>query len=209
MNREIIRILVVVFAFGTIFNAKAQVTILGSAGANISRLNNSSADSRFGYQLGGYIDYALPKSWSVYSGLLLTTKGTKNYEGNDDSSVNAIYLEVPVMCAYNINLSKSTNLRISLGPYFAVGIGGNTRITRFYKVESGQRTERRNYNTFADDVLKTFDYGADIRIGIETRAYLISFASQFGIPNISGGAFDRSARNQNYSITFAYKFYSK
>lgn len=50
----------------------------------------------------------------------LSTKGAKE----DEVTMNAVYLELPVMAAARIKVADNTNIVISAGPYLAYGVGG-------------------------------------------------------------------------------------
>ncbi len=63
----------------------------------------------------------------------LSTKGAKK----DGNSINAMYLELPVMAAARFNVADNTNIVVNAGPYLACGIAGKT------KIDLGNDTERK------------------------------------------------------------------
>ena len=107
--------------------AFAQLTWNVKAGMNISSyLNDDDADPKIGFRTGGGLEYAFNKTWSIQPSLLFTTKGATYSDSGVDMTVNQMYLELPVMGAARFNISGSTNIVISAGPYLAYGIGGKT-----------------------------------------------------------------------------------
>ncbi|MCZ4344397.1 porin family protein, partial [Sphingomonadaceae bacterium G21617-S1] len=77
-----------------------------------------------GFKIGGGLEYGFTDLWSLQPSLFVSTKGAKY----DEATVNAVYLELPVMAAARINVADNTNIVIRAGPYFAYGIGGKTSI---------------------------------------------------------------------------------
>ena len=49
-------------------------------------------NAKVGFKLGGGFEYAFDDTWSLQPSLFLTSKGAKK----DGSSINAMYLELPV-----------------------------------------------------------------------------------------------------------------
>ena len=79
-------------------------------------------NAKVGFKLGGGFEYAFNDTWSLQPSLFLTSKGAKK----DGNSINAMYLELPVMAAARFNVADNTNLVVNAGPYFACGIAGRT-----------------------------------------------------------------------------------
>ena len=52
-------------------------------------------NAKVGFKLGGGFEYAFTDTWSLQPSLFLTSKGAKK----DGNSINAMYLELPVMAA--------------------------------------------------------------------------------------------------------------
>lgn len=96
-------------------------------------------NAKVGFKLGGGFEYAFTDTWSLQPSLFLTSKGAKK----DGNSINAMYLELPVMAAARFNVADNTNLVVNAGPYFACGIAGKT------KFDLGNDTERK-VDTFGD-----------------------------------------------------------
>ena len=63
-------------------------------------------NAKVGFKLGGGFEYAFTDTWSLQPSLFLTSKGAKK----DGNSINAMYLELPVMAAARFNVADNTNL---------------------------------------------------------------------------------------------------
>ena len=166
---------------------------------------------RFGYQLGAIFEYAFRPSFSMQTGLFMTSKGTNDFFDNEDSSVNAVYLEVPITASYRIPIYRNTNLLFNAGPYVAYGIMGITKLKQFDNAlpnEMGGTVTINELNTFGDNALKNFDMGLQSGIGIEHQTIIIKLTGQHGFWNVSRRK-DLKARNQTLAVSIGYRFYAQ
>ena len=147
-------------------------------GMNISNYTgDADLNAKIGFKLGGGFEYAFDNTWSLQPSLFLSTKGAKK----DGNSINAMYLELPVMAA---------------GPYLACGIAGKT------KIDLGNDTERK-YDTFGDDALKRFDAGLGVGVALELGKVIVGLDGQFGLVDVEKIG---NPKNTNFSIVLGYKF---
>lgn len=116
---------------------KTQFIIKG--GINFSSIAISDKDgdyygrekSKVGYNLGIAADIPLGKKFYFQPNLNFSAKGSKLREmnvgsGRADLSMNASYLQIPLLFAYKFDISKWNNsFNIAFGPYIAYGVGGN------------------------------------------------------------------------------------
>ena len=130
-------------------------------------------NAKVGFKLGGGFEYAFTDTWSLQPSLFLTSKGAKK----DGNSINAMYLELPVMAAARFNVADNTNLVVNAGPYFACGIAGKT------KFDLGNNTEHKE-NTFGDDGLKRFDAGLGVGVALEFGKIIAGLDGQFGLVDV-------------------------
>ena len=142
-------------------------------GMNISNYTgDADLNAKIGFKLGGGFEYAFDNTWSLQPSLFLSTKGAKK----DGNSINAMYLELPVMAAARFNVADNTNIVVNAGPYLACGIAGKT------KIDLGNDTERK-YDTFGDDALKRFDAGLGVGVALELGEKIIK---QGNLPGVLG-----------------------
>ena len=149
-------------------------------------------NAKVGFKLGGGFEYAFNDTWSLQPSLFLTSKGAKK----DGNSINAMYLELPVMAAARFNVADNTNLVVNAGPYFACGIAGNS------KVDLGKG--RLEVDTFGDDgLLKRGDVGLGIGVAAEFGKIIAGLDGQFGFVDVMDNV---NGKNLNLSISVGYKF---
>lgn len=211
--RQVVQKILVLFVilFLSIASSYAQRLVLsGGAGLNFSKITGTQGELRFGYYLGGFIDYRFTPQWAVHSGISMSTKGTNDFLNHEQSSINAVYLEIPVMAKRRFILSDRTTLAVGLGPYFSYGMAGATNI-REYAPASGDdivATSHIEVDTFKEDVLKKFDMGMGVSFSIEHKNIEINFGGQYGLMNLAN-KYLNSVHNQNISVGVVYRFYSK
>lgn len=140
----------------------SQVKWDAKVGMNFSNVTKyDDAKALPGFQLGVGMDYGFSESWSLQSGLLISSKGYKI----EDVKVRPIYLDIPILAAYKFNISDNTKFVINAGPYLAFGLGGKAKDDNFdlklFKSDEGD--------------WKRFDLGIQYGIGLElSDRYLIN-----------------------------------
>ena len=137
-------------------------------------------NAKVGFKLGGGFEYAFDDTWSLQPSLFLTGKGAKK----DALTVNAYYLELPIMGAARFNVADNTNLVVNAGPYFACGIAGKTKI-------AGESVK-----TFSDD-------GLGVGVALEFGRIIAGLDGQFGLVDVQKLG---NPKNMNFSIVVGYKF---
>ena len=161
-------------------------------GMNISNYTgDADLNAKIGFKLGGGFEYAFDNTWSLQPSLFLSTKGAKK----DGNSINAMYLELPVMAAARFNVADNTNIVVNAGPYLAFGLGGKAKDDNFdlklFKSDEGD--------------WKRFDLGIQYGIGLElSDRYLINLTGQNGfISPVDGGD---DPKNMTFTIGVGYRF---
>lgn len=192
------------------------------AGAGIANMNgDADGDPLFSYKVGVGAEIGLGGNWALQPTLFFVRKGTTNeireeFEGEVSklkSTINANYLELPIMAAYRISL-PSTNVVLNAGPYLAYGLNGK------YKFESDE--EKTKTNTFGKDAFKRFDCGLGVGVAFEFGKFIAGIDANFGLANIAPSGkdndqpnmevadmeFDKDPKIHNMAahITIGYKF---
>lgn len=183
----------------------SQVAWNAKVGMNISNYTgDTEMDAKVGLKLGVGMEYAFNDTWLLQPSLFLSQKGAKYsvmVDNNSiDVSINAMYLELPVMAAARFNVANNTNIVVSAGPYFAYGVGGKA------KTEAnilGSRTKVKE-STFGDDAFDRFDAGLGIGVAAEFGKIIAGIDGQFGLVKVTDG--DDAPKNINFSISVGYKF---
>lgn len=117
-----------------------KVQFIGRIGANASTVavNGKSEEyigsekMKVGYNMGVMADIWLGRNFYFQPNIELTAKGTRlsslsvgYFYGNVELSMNALYVQLPLLFAYKMDLSRWNNsVNVALGPYFAYGVGG-------------------------------------------------------------------------------------
>ncbi|MEG1742514.1 MAG: porin family protein [Acetivibrio sp.] len=201
----------VLFVFASVI-VSAQVTWNVKAGMNISSFTSTGdakADAKIGYKLGAGMEYSFNKVWSLQPSLLFSTKGAKLSEDGENVTVNAMYLELPIMVAARLAVSEGLNIVINAGPYLAYGVGGKMKVEGEGSIDTFGETkieledEEGNVETVESPGLKRFDAGLGVGFGLEFGKFLVGLDAQYGLTDIIE---DFSTKNLNFSIGAAYKF---
>lgn len=187
-------------------------------GLNISTLNSNMADmdmgSRTGLMFGAVYGFQLANSAPLWmeTGLFYSEKGGEintpqdvilSYGGTDKKvTVNNIkcrlsYLQVPIVCKFNIDLMDDLFLQPFLGGYLALGVGGRM------KFDTKEIADRQANDSF--DYVNRFDGGLRLGCGIEYQMVYAEAGFEFGLTNISKSDFDR-VRTQNFFLTAGVNF---
>lgn len=183
----------------------SQVKWDAKVGMNFSNVTKyDDAKALPGFQLGVGMDYGFSESWSLQSGLMISSKGYKAKEDEYKETTRPIYLDIPILAAYKFNISDNAKFVINAGPYLAIGLGGKCKVDDYgdeydYKLFKGENG--------ADAVCKRFDLGIQYGIGLElSDHYLINLSGQNGFisPNNIDGFEDY--KNMTFTIGVGYRF---
>lgn len=187
------------------------VTLDIQLGMNLASWNVERWSSpRTGVNVGVMAEIPVLKTLCVNTGLLFTMKGTRgNNDGGFGGTVKAIdnanYLEIPVLAVWRTaGFREGDRIRVSFGPYFAVGIGGSKQI-KYSGSNIAQDSETDKTPMF--DYIKRFDWGLSTGVSYSFNEKLIvGFTYEAGLMNIQKDLGTGSIRQSNISISLAYKF---
>ncbi|MBV8254559.1 MAG: PorT family protein [Chitinophaga sp.] len=147
------------------------------------------------------VDIPLADEFSVGTGLLYAGKGGKFK--NSDVKVNLSYLQVPIMFQFEPEVGNG-NMVLGIGPYLAVGVGGNYKNTAVGTVGAFD-------DAAGNAKLKRFDAGGTFQIGYETKmGCYIGLNGDLGMVNvIDNSSNDRKFRNASFGVSLGYKFHGR
>lgn len=201
------------------------------AGYNLSDATVNDAtttNSKSGYHIGVFWEYALSKKLCIQSGLFISTKGAKIYQLNksnyipapidDTHTFSESYITLPVYGAYKLTVTNDFKIVLGVGPYFGYGIGGET----IQKLNSGSWPDgvtEVKWNTFGNGVydenrdwlrgttLKRIDIGLGANINFEYHKFILGIGYEQGLRNIAMQ--DRAPRlsykNKILQVSIGYK----
>lgn len=216
---------VVIMALGKEVRAQSPVSFHVKAGTGISSFwgKNTDGKAKFAYKVGVGMDYAFNKVWSLQPSVNFVSKGYKEEEaGIGKASMNELYLELPIMVAARLDLTKNSGLVLSTGSYVAYGVGGKTSVVVEKKIPTmvGYETVEDKYklDTFGhinDGKMgnRRFDAGIGLGITYENRNIILGLESQLGLVNVNDklkevaeltGLDDFAAKNISAFVTVGY-----
>lgn len=200
-------LLVLFFVMGIVAGYSQNIHFNVKGGIGIANLSgDANGNALFSYKLGVGAEYKLANNWSIQPSLLFVRKGMtsdtdvsiEGYNVSAEATMNAYYLEVPIMAAYRVQLDDM-NIVLNVGPYLAYGIAGKTKAEG--KV-SGYK-ESYEINTFGGDALNRFDFGLGLGAAFEFGRIVAGIEGNFGLIDVID---DASAKNMTAHITIGYKF---
>lgn len=172
---------------------------VGMSFSNQTKLDDAKALP--GFTLGVGMDYAFTDNWSFQPGLMISSKGYKYKEEGWKSTTRPIYLDIPLLATYKVNITDDVKFVIDAGPYLAVGLGG--------KYKDDDNDDWKVFDKDGED-WKRFDLGIQWGIGVElSEHYLINLTGQNGFitpydfPNEYKGD---KPRNMTFTIGVGYRF---
>jgi len=166
---------------------------------------------RPGFHIGGVFEYALSDAFSLEGDLLLSLKGLRELEKDDNykysSWMNLFYLNIPVLAKYTFD-AGNVKLYGAAGPYFGIGISGKATYKEEYDGESDSDTEKVEWgNDPDDDWLKRMDAGLHMGAGIVLGQIQAGLFYELGLANISSDQSDGfRIKNRVFGVTAAYFF---
>lgn len=203
LNKRTMKKLVLTMLFGLIALAGySQVRWDVQLGMNFSNMTKAD-DAKMlpGFKVGLGMDYAFTDNWSFQSGLMFASKGFKYKDNGWKSTVRPIYLDIPLLATYKVNITDDVKFVIDAGPYLAVGLGG--------KYKDDDNDDWKVFDKDGED-WKRFDLGIQWGIGVElSEHYLINLTGQNGFitpydfPNEYKGD---KPRNMTFTIGLGYRF---
>jgi len=208
--------------FGSKFNTEFR------AGINFSEMDIAGANmykqTKVGFHISGNFSMRLVGPLYAQTGLTLTKKGLKQHnEGweKDDltgiqikhdikTTIDANYIQVPLMVGVEFPLSKACFINIYGGAYGGYGFKGKTKVrgtdTRYPDSSDPIVFDRSkdDVDTF-DDELKKFDYGAIGSVGLVVDILSFNLGYEYGLYNVSDKA-SRELKNRNITFSLGVRF---
>ncbi|CCY90348.1 putative outer membrane insertion C-signal [Bacteroides sp. CAG:1076] len=191
-----------------------DVSIGVRAGGTYSHITKSNhSDGKLGWLIGADLEIPVDKvseDFFIQPSLLFLSKGDKCSTSGDvgdgdvatvETTENAIFMEIPVMAGYRLNIADNFNLTFNAGPYFAFGLGGKSELGMDATLWGSPIGGGYEINTF--DSIKRFDFGIGLGAGLEIlQSWSVNLNYDFGlIPVIDGGG-----KHRAFMFSVGYKF---
>lgn len=200
-------------------DVKTSFAILG--GVNFQNLNGKDAlgdkleNSLIpGFHAGVNAQIPMAPQFFFQPGLLFSTKGAKNTNGELSSRYNLYYLELPLNFVYKAMLGNGYFI-LGFGPYLAYGISGKVK-TETGSVSLKTDVKFKNVVEITDPLTETyfkpFDAGGNIFAGYEwANGAFFQLNTQLGMLKINPE--DRripsdksSVKNTGFGLSLGYRF---
>ncbi|MFA0961492.1 porin family protein [Roseivirga sp. BDSF3-8] len=194
--------LVVAIAFMAVATANAQDASFGlRGGVNIASLNGDDAgdlDSKIGFHVGGFAQFALSDMVVLEPNVLFSLKGasaeTEIFGTTVEESINLSYIDVPVLA--RIYVAEGFN--VFVGPRLGLNLGGT------YKAEADGESEEEDIED-----LRTLTLGLNAGLGYELPSGLnITAGYDLGLSSIFEDVEGETAdiKNGVIQVSVGYKF---
>jgi hypothetical protein len=196
MKKVLLVVLGIVLAYGVNAQLRFGVKAAGTLSQIIGvREDITVSDPKFGFEIGGLLEYSFSESLSLQPGLLFVNSGGANFELEYTISLNQVQL--PVYLKYKVG-GESVKFYGSAGPYLGYIFSAKEKD---YDGES--------YNLFdEDDVeypMKHFDFGVGLDLGLEfANRFTVGAGYKFGIANLASGDGTASVTTLNMSVGFLF-----
>lgn len=130
----------------------------------------------------------------------------------EEAKIHGQFIQLPVRLAINGTAGRSNLYKVLLGPYFAYGIGGNTKI----QTDKDGVTTTENFPSFFDSFSR-FDWGFDIEYQFyfsghyQIGAYMQTGCKSIYAPrsiaeDILGDIFKVTKINLAFGLSLGYRF---
>jgi hypothetical protein len=178
-------------------SVSAQISFGVRGGMDLSSYSAAKSDYLFkpGFHVGAIIDFPLSNSnFSFVSGLYIADKGTKakgNSNWPDVETLVAVddytyketrdnyQLEIPLLIAYRIPLTKNISLKPQFGAFFSYTLFGNTK-TEYNYTNTG-RISNVSSNDYASDGF--YSIGANAGLSVFYNKFSFTYSCDLGYSN--------------------------
>lgn len=180
------------------------------AGLNVSNMSMQglSANSKAGFHIAGVYQRLLAESLPIYleTGLQFSQKGCKWKYDYDKTTLNAWYIEIPLMVNYKFNIKDIATVYPSVGFFYAYGIGGKYK--EDYMDDDTMVSDK--YDMFGKEaVLKHSDLGMRFSATVDWKRYSFSLGYEFGFIDVMNEAFSEDGlkvKTGNFFLSLGYNF---
>lgn len=203
-------------AFST--NANAQISLedlppykLGvTAGLNASSFSRDGFDGKLGFHVGANALFDASKlldNTYVRAELLFQRKGSREEVFTLDDTKHMMkyrtcYLELPIHYGYACGLDNDWTIFGETGPYFAMGVGGRSRLG-YEDENTGLKVTHSDKFFSGPGDPSNFDMGWGIHVGaIFQQDHQLSIGWDWGFINMN----DAYLQNRNFMISYTYYF---
>ncbi len=196
------RIALLVLLLSVAFAGFAQIVPGARIGLNLADLNqedNNTLDTKFGFHIGGLVQYPVAENVLLQPELLYTMKGaTANGTigtVHHDYTYTYNYLELPILVKYDLVLPF-----VKVQPYLGPSLG--LPLIASFKDEFGNQTNNTNVKDDTESLEFGLNLGADF---ILMENIMAGVRYNYGLTNIMSGA-SKDVTSRTLMFNFGYLF---
>lgn len=201
-------------------NISAQQLRYGVIGGLNVSMPSESYDGRVGFNIGAKMEMDAPfvgKGVFFDTSLMLSQKGMKNTWGNltygnadtpadieswGSQTLNPTYMQLNVGAGYKFSVCRSVDFFVKGGPYAAVGVFGNNKITE----ETALVTKTNHKESVFKNEINRFDWGLGLSVGANLfNHYQVSVSHDWGLKDFSKSRLV-NAKHRTLYFSLAYMF---
>jgi len=169
---------------------KNRGLVLGLSASNFTGSETVAAENKFipGFSLGFYQDFVFNRRYSLETGLLLTSKGSRlNAVGDLYIHQVQTYLEIPVLGEYKLISGEKLSFHVAGGAYMGL------KLLAFNEVG------------FPEEI-NSLDAGVDVGLGVRFRHFSYKIDVKRGILSVDKGESSLSYKNLSFSLLMGISF---
>ena len=182
-----------------VLGIQAQTTFGLRGGANLSKLSYDNDSENYfgeaenlkpkiGFHFGPTYDSEISEKFSIESALLISTKGFKWVEENENYEFtykeNPMYVELQIAAKGTFQIKDSLDFIALAGPYLGYGIGGKWSEYEKSNGEVDEDSGKLNWGDGLEDHYKPLDYGLVIGAGVEYERWQLLLTYTHGMTNV-------------------------
>lgn len=212
MKKTLLILTALLLGAGTVSAQRHEKNILSvRGGMNVSSLTasaegiSSTSDSRIGYYIGVTDEILLSRRLPLYleTGLHFSSRGAKG----DGASLRPMYLQVPVLVNYHIDIKNIVAIQPFAGVYYGLGIAVKAKIEDLKGDLFG-----------SDSPLRRSDLGVRLGVGVTRKHLYFGLSYDIGCLNQLKGelvdtdfqddapSYSAKLRNNCFTLSIGYRF---
>jgi hypothetical protein len=204
MKKVLLVVLGIVLTYGVI---NAQVRFGIKAGGTLSNVTlkdeegTSKSGVKFGFELGGLLEYSFSESLSLQPELLFVNNGSEDKEEEGKATLSFNQLQVPINLKYKMG-TEQLKFYAAAGPYFGYIFSAKAKYS-----EDGMSGSIDLFDKDIVDPMKHLDFGIGVGFGLElSNKYLVGVGYKYGIANLAPKDSDGTMKVGTFNLSVGFLF---
>lgn len=169
-----------------------KFTLGGKLGLNVANLVGSDMEgkAKAGFHIGVVGEYRVSHLFAIAPEIMYSSQGTREKEEDYKASLNANYLNIPILARFYV----IDALSIEVGPQFGFNMGMKAK-AKGDGVSLTEKIDKEAYNVF--------DLGLGLGLTYNFRNCFASARYNFGLTNVAN---EGANRNSVFQLSVGYNF---